>query len=1037
MLWLLVILWTFIHIPSAQAEGSKDLYPSGASGGRAYLRASTTESAAFPFPTLGTHYVYAEAGEQIALASNAQSGSNKRIYLYGPDGNEITLTFSPGAGNIPNRNAELAGPRLPGQGSGGNRYAPIFYTVPAGKDGIYKIEFRGTSNSTTGDNRLPYSSADSWPTGPGVNSSNYLIAWDISVARQTGGIWNWVDGRVYTNVLNMDNPSYGGTTGNDSSNFRPNSGFHGKFKVLTRDGFVYNVDNNGSQGISFTFMVNNRGFHEIGSPDTPSYQSIAASTAGAVHNRYHDPRSVDGPAAVTQKIFYSLPDGNMPEMALGGPVANAQTWLRIPEKQLDVDEIIVEGVEGTPYQLGNKGAYIKFYNESGGDYYIEIRPQPGSSTSFPTRQMSGPSAIGENQIFWDGKDGAGNPLPNGLADVEVELKLRGAEVHFPYIDMELNHFGIVIELYETDLLSIKSNKVFWNDTAIGNGGGSSGSKSNPRNASHDAIPNGTPSSGTGANGHIWGTGSNATSGTFGDTMGMDTWTFIEGDAITIQIEVDVRVADLMITSIVPNKTEVIEGDEITWYVNVKNDGPHDVEDATFGFTIPEGFNPGAVEFFGNGCGTESLGITYDPLTRTFSSELDLPDGCEVLYKIKVTATGAVTPGDQEFEATILRPNDVTDPDATNPDPTIPPTDPHYECQNNGLGGVCNNIKSKNISFNLLANCYEDIEGEFFSWRYSQASAPSNPIIHHITQPPTNAGFTFDIFELDNSFNMEINGVLMAVEELEFQISGTAGQTVRFADGSYWEDGTIEDIWKLRGTTNKPIVRVVIDASGNISLYGSKVSHTHPEYELEPLILVNGNAFNTIVWNTSSNNEIEVIQSVIGDTVMDGYGSGKNLIPCKTYELEKIGVFNDENGNGYADVGETITYTLRVINLGDIDIKDIVLEDPLLGGVITVTPSGDLNNDGILNTDEIWEYEVSYSVTQNDIDNEGVYNLATVSGKNLIDEDMDPVTSTDPDPLDPSDPNYDPACPDCTFVPLVKGRGFLITNPMIYQKMKRN
>lgn len=996
-----------------------------------------------PFPTRGVHFVYAKAGETIALASSAQgNGSNNnerwvnrsRIRLYGPNDQEINIQTYTGSnannatiyGNIGGRSDELAGPRLPGQSTGG--YQAIYYEVPAGGEGIYRVEFDGTrtgGETITQGRATGLMANQNWSQH---NNSNYIWAWDVSVANSSKN--SWIKGRVYNNVMNMDNALNSFTT---IPNNNPN-GFFGQFIVLTRDGYVYHIDNNGQNGLVFTFMVNNRGFHEVGNPNVPSYSSVHGSSLtdpAHAYRRYSDPRTLDDGSVVSHKIFYNLPDWNMPEYSIGA-VPGGETWLRIPEKTLNVDEIWVEGVEGSLSQLGRKGAYIRFYNESGGDYFINIRPKPGAAITFPTRHMTGPSSIGHNKILWDGKDGAGNYLPEGVAEVEVDLKLRGAEVHFPYIDVEQNAYGIKILLLETDLNGIRSDKVYWDDTAINRN--VSGNKPNPINASHTVNMAGQPSS---TNGHTWAGNVSSTSGTWGDEKGVDTWTFIEGDVVSIEVDVTVMIADLMITSIVPNKTEVVEGDEITWYVNVKNDGPSDVEGATFGFIIPEGFNPGAVEFFGNGCGTESLGITYDPLTRTFSSELDLPDGCEVLYKIKVTATGAVTPGDQEFEATILRPNDVTDPDATNPDPTIPPTDPHYECQNNGLGGVCNNIKSKNISFNLLANCYEDIEGEFFSWRYSQASAPSNPIIHHITQPPTNAGFTFDIFELDNSFNMEINGVLMAVEELEFQISGTAGQTVRFADGSYWEDGTIEDIWKLRGTTNKPIVRVVIDASGNISLYGSKVSHTHPEYELEPLILVNGNAFNTIVWNTSSNNEIEVIQSVIGETVMDGYGSGKNLIPCKTYELEKIGVFNDENGNGYADVGETITYTLRVINLGDIDIKDIVLEDPLLGGVITVTPSGDLNNDGILNTDEIWEYEVSYSVTQNDIDNEGVYNLATVSGKNLIDEDMDPVTSTDPDPLDPSDPNYDPACPDCTFVPLVKGRGFLITNPMIYQKMKRN
>ena len=846
--WLFVLLYIFSGVEMVWADGSKDLYPNNATGGRAYLRASTTESVAFPFPNLGTHYVYAEAGEQIAIATNAQSGqtgNNARIRLYGPTGTAINLNITSNNGNIPNRSAELAGPRLPNQSAGGNRYAPIYYTVPPGGGGIYKVEFRGTAGNTTGDVRLPYSSANTWPSGGNVSNSNYLIAWDISVAKQTGSTWNWQTGRVYTTVLNLDNPSF--TQSGQNYVFRPNSGFHGKVKVLTRDGYVYNVDNNGSQGISFTFMVNNRGFHAIGNPNTPSYQSIDAPDANAVKNRYHDPRIADSEAAVTQKIFYVLPDGNMPESAMGGPVDGAQTWLRIPEKNLNVDEITVEGVEGTPNQLGNKGAYIKFFNESGGDYYITIRPKPGSSTSFPERQLTGSSSIGQNKIHWDGKDGAGNPLPHGLIDVEIELNLRGAEVHFPYIDMELNANGIIIELLETDLQSVKSDKVYWNDQPIGNGGGNNGTKSNPRNAGHTVFPNGTSSN---TNGHKWGENTNATSGTFGDEQGMDTWTFIEGDAISIEIEVAVRIADLEISSIVPNKPTVVKDEEVTFTIKAKNNGPDGVEGAPFSFIIPDGYEPVSISFDGNSCGVESDNeeLEFDGSENTYHSKLDLPDGCEVTYEVTLRATSDSSIGDNEFTATIMRPNDVTDPDATNSEIDTPPTDPFFECSDNGLGGECNNIKSATI-----------------------------------------------------------------------------------------------------------------------------------EYVIQPAI-----------------------------------------------ELLKSGVFVDVDINGVANVGDEIHYTFTVTNTGDTPLTNITISDPLvtvIGGPI------DLDED----ENDSTTFTAVYQITQEDINNGGVYNLAEAIGKDSENNDV-ADTSKDPNPLDPSSPNYDPDCPDCTFVPL-KGTSLLITNPMIRQKTK--
>jgi len=844
---LLIFLVSVISVGSISAQdqsfwgsGSRDLYPSGAQGGRATLFSGVNPTPAFPFPTRGVHYVYAEVGETISLASSAQSGNSQRIRLYGPNGNQISLGNLSNRGNIPNRSGEIAGPRLPNQGPGGNRYQAIYHTVQI--TGIYKVEFDGTrtgQEDASANRAIGLMANSNWTQ---ASNSNFIWAWDISVANSAGN--DWVKGRVFTTVLNMDNASF-----QNSGNypFLSNGGFYGNFKILTRDGYVYNVNNNGMNGISFTFMVNNRGFHSLGDPNTPSYQSIIAETVNQVTSRYHDPRISDAEAAVSQKIFYALPDNNMPDYAIGGPVPNELLWLRIPEKSLDVDEITVEGVEGTLNQLGNKGAYIKFFNESGGDYYITIRPKPGSSTSFPPRQLTGSSSIGPNKIHWDGKDGAGNPLPHGLADVEMELKLRGAEVHFPYIDMELNANGIIIELLESDLQSPKSDKVFWNDDPINNGGGNNGTKSNPRNASHIVNPNGISSN---SNGHKWGENTSATSNTFGDNMGMDTWTFIEGDVVTVEIEVDVRIADLEISSIVPNKPTVVKDDEVTFTIKAKNNGPDGVEGAPFSFIIPDGYEPVSISFDGNSCGVESDNeeLEFDTSENTYHSKLDLPDGCEVTYEVILRATSESSIGDNEFTATIMRLNDVTDPDATNREINTPPTDPFFECSDNGLGGECNNIKSATI-----------------------------------------------------------------------------------------------------------------------------------EYVIQPAI-----------------------------------------------ELLKSGVFVDVDNNGVANVGDEIHYTFIVTNTGDTPLTGITVEDPL----VTVTGGPiDLDEEQSDHT----TFTAVYQITQEDIDNGGVYNLAEAIGKDPENNDVSD-TSKDPSPLDPGDPNYDPDCSDCTFVPL-KGSSLLITNPMIRQKTK--
>ena len=98
-------------------------------------------------------------------------------------------------------------------------------------------------------------------------------------------------------------------------------------------------------------------------------------------------------------------------------------------------------------------------------------------------------------------------------------------------------------------------------------------------------------------------------------------------------------------------------------------------------------------------------------------------------------------------------------------------------------------------------------------------------------------------------------------------------------------------------------------------------------------------------------------------------------------LEKTGEFNDDNGNGASEVGETISYAFSVTNTGDIALYDVVITDPLPGivlngGPIPVLLPGEIDNTTFTGT---------YAITQLDIDNRQVYNLALVSGTTINDD----------------------------------------------------
>jgi len=111
-------------------------------------------------------------------------------------------------------------------------------------------------------------------------------------------------------------------------------------------------------------------------------------------------------------------------------------------------------------------------------------------------------------------------------------------------------------------------------------------------------------------------------------------------------------------------------------------------------------------------------------------------------------------------------------------------------------------------------------------------------------------------------------------------------------------------------------------------------------------------------------------------------------------LNKTGILVD-GGDGL-QVGDTIDYTFTLTNTGTTTINTPVVNDPLLGGIITGPDSGDANNNNILDLEEIWIYTASYSLLQSDIDTGMVENSATVTGQAPNGE---PVTDISDDPND--------------------------------------
>ncbi|MGE8379172.1 MAG: fimbrillin family protein, partial [Sphingobacterium sp.] len=144
----------------------------------------------------------------------------------------------------------------------------------------------------------------------------------------------------------------------------------------------------------------------------------------------------------------------------------------------------------------------------------------------------------------------------------------------------------------------------------------------------------------------------------------------------------------------------------------------------------------------------------------------------------------------------------------------------------------------------------------------------------LTAPGADYGFVFDILQLDNSFNMEVNGVKLATQEIQFENGiAIAPRNVQFADGALYGSGTVPQVYSMTGTSTNPVIRVVISRSGEVSMYGSKSNGG----ELFPLLLTQG-SFNIVPWSSTANN-VKITQVVQGATKMVGAGSGRKKVAC--------------------------------------------------------------------------------------------------------------------------------------------------------------
>ncbi len=165
----------------------------------------------------------------------------------------------------------------------------------------------------------------------------------------------------------------------------------------------------------------------------------------------------------------------------------------------------------------------------------------------------------------------------------------------------------------------------------------------------------------------------------------------------------------------------------------------------------------------------------------------------------------------------------------------------------------------------------------------------------------------DIYSIDNSFNLILNGTDIA-GEIQFQLNA-GGNYTKFLDGTGYGEGGNPNIWTISGSPGSPIIRVIVDQMGNFQLFGTRTSNGI----LELMTLTTPAApFN---WNATGSNNVVINQNVVGptnmtgalltaacDTDSDGYPDSLDLDKDNDGCTDANDFYKDDNADG-GDDGE--------------------------------------------------------------------------------------------------------------------------------------
>jgi hypothetical protein len=424
-----------LTVPGVLAAGSATLYPNGVFGTRANTewRTSTYGGGAVYRRTL--LHAYATTGEYLLLGSTAIGTGASDVMVWNPglvtgtvglESVPATASYSCDAqrttsgvaaqGKIVSRAEELAGPDTVPTGVP-NGYTACYYQAPA--TGIYSIAMIGPSGfSSDSDGQPATDIALTSPHDYDATQLTSIAAWDVTVRDDLADATSTRPGRLFTHMLSL----FAGGNGHpvDIVTY-----------VVTPDGYRYKVDDRGMDPAGWIQYANQLGFLD---PDgkTPLYHDAVALNSG-------QPQQL---TSIQAGVIFAKPEF---PMFFDPPAPEALSALGVPLNPTapQVSGLTFKGLGKVGAAYYKSGGSFSFASSVKGVYQIVISRDGANfdPTNPQNRVLRGTAVAGRQTIAWNGKDNSDSYLPIKSSAYPYRVSIHGGEYHLPFVDVENNIQG--------------------------------------------------------------------------------------------------------------------------------------------------------------------------------------------------------------------------------------------------------------------------------------------------------------------------------------------------------------------------------------------------------------------------------------------------------------------------------------------------------------------------------------------------------------------------------------------------------------------